>query len=82
MSVYLKSRNLDLGEDNSFNIVLHREDAERIGVKEGELLYVGINDVDLYANIIETEDSIITTNDKYDLDISIVSYKLGVGYEF
>jgi AMP phosphorylase len=58
MSVYLKSRNLDLGEDNSFNIVLHREDAERIGVKEGELLYVGINDVDLYANIIETEDKV------------------------
>ena len=53
MSFYLKSKNLDLGEDNKFNVVLHRNDAERLGVKEGELLYVGINDVELYADIRE-----------------------------
>ena len=58
MSVYLRSKNLDLGEDNSFNVVLHRKDAEKLGVKEGELLYVGINDVELYANIIETEERV------------------------
>jgi hypothetical protein len=58
MSVYLKSKNLDLGEDNTFNIVLHRQDADKLGVKEGELLYVGINDVELYANVIETEDKV------------------------
>ncbi len=58
MSFYLRSKNLDLGEDNRFNIVLHRADAEKLGVKEGELLYIGINDVDLYANIIETEDKV------------------------
>lgn len=58
MSFYLKSKNLDLGEDNNFNIVLHRKDAESLGVKEGELLNVGIGDVDLYANIIETEDRV------------------------
>lgn len=58
MSFYLKSKNLDLGEDNKFNVVLHRNDAERLGVKEGELLYVGINDVELYADIIETQDKV------------------------
>lgn len=58
MSTYLKSKNLDLGEDNKFNVVLHRQDAEKLGVKEGELLYVGINDVELYADIIETEQKV------------------------
>lgn len=33
-------------------------------------------------NTLETADSIITTYDKYDLTVDIVSYKLGVGYEF
>ena len=59
MSLYLRSKNIDLGEDNSFNVVLHRKDAERIGVKEGELLYVGIGDVELYANVMETQDKVV-----------------------
>ncbi|KKP91995.1 MAG: hypothetical protein UR96_C0023G0016, partial [candidate division WS6 bacterium GW2011_GWC1_36_11] len=58
MSFYLRSKVLDLGEDNSFNIVLHRKDAEKIGVKEGELVYLGIGDADLYANVMETEDRV------------------------
>ncbi len=58
MSFYLRSKILDLGEDNSFNVVLHRKDAEKLGVKEGELLYVGIGDVELYADVIETEDRV------------------------
>lgn len=58
MSFYLRSKNLDLGEDNSFNIVLHRKDAEKLGVKEGELLFIGIGDADLYANVIETEERV------------------------
>lgn len=34
MSTFLRSKNLDLGEDNDFNIVLNRNDAKKIGVKE------------------------------------------------
>lgn len=58
MSLYLRSKNLDLGEDNQFNIVLHRKDAEKLGVKEGELLFVGIGEIELYAQIIETSDKV------------------------
>lgn len=59
MSLYLRSKNVDLGEDNTFNVILHRKDAERIGVKEGELLYVGIGDVELYANVLESNDKVV-----------------------
>ncbi len=58
MSFYLRSKILDLGEDNSFNVVLHRKDAEKIGVKEGELVYIGIGDSELYANVMETEERV------------------------
>ena len=33
MGAYLIGHNLDLGEDDDFNVVLNRKDAERIGVK-------------------------------------------------
>lgn len=55
MSMYLRATNLDLGEDNDFNIILNRKDAERLGVKEGESLMVGFGEVELYADIMETE---------------------------
>ena len=55
MSMYLMSSNLDLGEDNDFNVVLHRNDAEKIGVREGETLLVGFGEIELYADVMETE---------------------------
>lgn len=55
MSMYLRSTNLDLGEDNDFNVVLHGNDAERIGVREGETLLVGFGEIELYAGVMETE---------------------------
>lgn len=58
MSLYLRSKNLDLGEDNDFNVVLNRKDAERIGVREGEILAVGLGGVELYADVIETDSKV------------------------
>ena len=55
MSFYLKSKNLDLGEENDFNVVLNRKDCERLGVREGEVVMIGIGEVELYADIVETE---------------------------
>ena len=40
MSIYLTSKNIDLGEDDDFNVIIHRKDAERIGVKEGEIVSI------------------------------------------
>ena len=54
MALYLKGKNLDIGQDNDFNVILHRKDAERIGVKEGEHVLVGYGELELYATVLET----------------------------
>lgn len=54
MALYLKGKNLDIGQDNDFNVILHRKDAERIGVKEGENVLVGYGELELYATVLET----------------------------
>jgi AMP phosphorylase len=59
MSFYLRSKNLDLGEDNDFNIVLNRKDAERLGVREGEIAVVGMGEIELYANVMETDSKVM-----------------------
>jgi len=59
MAFYLRSKNLDLGEDNDFNIVLNRKDAERLGVREGEIALVGIGEVELHANVMETDSKVV-----------------------
>ena len=58
MSFYLRSRNLDLGEDSDFNIILNRKDAERLGVREGEIALVGLGEVELHANVMETDSKV------------------------
>jgi AMP phosphorylase len=59
MAFYLRSRNLDLGEDNDFNVVLNRKDAERLGVREGEIALVGLGEVELHANVMETDSKVV-----------------------
>ncbi len=58
MSLYLRGKNLDIGQDNDFNVVLHRKDAERIGVREGENVMVGYGELELYATVMETLTSV------------------------
>lgn len=59
MSFYLRSKNLDLGEDSDFNVVLNRKDAERLGVREGEIALVGLGEVELHANVMETDSKVM-----------------------
>lgn len=58
MAFYLRSKNLDLGEDNDLNIVLNRKDAERLGVREGEIALVGLGEVELHVNVMETDSKV------------------------
>ncbi len=55
MSIYLTSKNIDLGEDDDFNVIIHRKDAERIGVKEGEIVFIGFGEIGVVRDVIETE---------------------------
>ncbi len=59
MSFYLRSKNLDLGEDNDFNIILNRKDAERLGVREGEIALIAFGEIELYADVMETESKVL-----------------------
>ena len=58
MGAYLIGHNLDLGEDDDFNVVLNRKDAERIGVREGENIMVGFGEIELYADVMETDSKV------------------------
>jgi len=58
MGCYLKSKNLDLGEDNDFNVVLNRKDAARIGFREGESIMIGFGEIELYADVMETDSKV------------------------
>jgi AMP phosphorylase len=58
MAFYLRSKNLDLGEDNDLNIVLNRKDAARLGVREGEIALVGLGEVELHVNVMETDSKV------------------------
>ncbi len=58
MSFYLMSKNLDIGEDDDFNIILNRKDAERLGVREGETAMIGFGEVELYADVMETDSKV------------------------
>jgi hypothetical protein len=59
MAFYLRSKNLDLGEDSDLNIVLNRKDAERLGVREGEIALVGLGEVELHVNVMETDSNVV-----------------------
>lgn len=58
MSYYLKSKSLDLEEDNDFNVVLNRNDAKEIGIRDGETLMISLGEVELYADVFETDNDI------------------------
>jgi AMP phosphorylase len=58
MAFYLRSKNLDLGEDDDLNVVLNTKDAERLGVREGEIALIGIGEVELHVNIMETDSKV------------------------
>lgn len=58
MGCYLRGVNLDLGEDNDFNVVLNRADAERLGIREGETAMVGFGEIELYADVMETDSKV------------------------
>ncbi len=58
MAFYLRSKTLDLGEDDDLNVVLNRKDAERLGVREGEIALIGIGEVELHVNVMETDSKV------------------------
>ena len=58
MAFYLRSKNLDLGQDSDLNIVLNRNDAARLSVREGEIALIGIGEIALYVNVMESDSQV------------------------
>ena len=55
MALYLKSKKFDLGAGKDLFVLMHSEDADDLGVKEGEVLLLGFKDVELYVKVIITD---------------------------
>ena len=55
MGLHLKAKKLDIGAGKEINIVLNSKDSEALGVREGDLVQVGIGEADYYAEVNETE---------------------------
>lgn len=55
MALYLKSKKFDLGAGKDLFVLIHSNDAEDLGVKEGEILLLGFRDIELYVKVIITD---------------------------
>ena len=55
MGLHLKVKKLDIGAGKEINIVLNPKDSEKLGVREGDLVQVGIGETDYFAEVNESE---------------------------
>ncbi len=55
MGIYLKSKKFDLGAGKELFILMHQNDAEDLGIKEGGIVLLGYKDIELYVKVIITE---------------------------
>jgi len=58
MALYLKSKKFDLGAGKDLFVLMHTEDADDLGIKEGEVLLLGFKDVELYVKVIITDSEV------------------------
>jgi AMP phosphorylase len=58
MGLHLKAKKLDIGAGKEINIVLNPKDSEALGVREGDLVQVGIGEADYYAEVNESEEMV------------------------
>ncbi|MGI6423451.1 MAG: thymidine phosphorylase [Candidatus Dojkabacteria bacterium] len=58
MSLYLKSKKIDLGAGKDLFVVVHQSDADDLGITEGEVVLLGYRDVELYVKVIITDSEV------------------------
>ena len=58
MAIYLKSKKVDLGAGKDLFVLVHQNDADDLGVKEGAIVLLGYRDVELYVKVIITDTKI------------------------
>ncbi len=55
MALYLMGKKLDLGAGKDLFILMHQNDADELGVKEGAIVLLGYKDIELYVKVIITD---------------------------
>ncbi len=58
MGLHLKAKKLDIGAGKEINIVLNPKDSTTLGVREGDLVQVGIGETDYFAEVNESENMV------------------------
>jgi len=58
MAIYLKGKKIDLDAGKELFILMHQNDANDLGVKEGDVVLLGYRDIELYVKVIVTESEI------------------------
>lgn len=58
MALYLKSKKLDLGAGKDLFVLMHQNDADDLGVKEGAIILLGYKDIELYVKVIITDSKV------------------------
>jgi len=58
MSIYLKGRKVDFDAGKNLFVLMHQDDADDLGVKEGDIVLLGYKDIELYVKLIVTETEI------------------------
>jgi AMP phosphorylase len=58
MGLYLKSKKLDLEGGKDLYVVLHKEDAEKIGLHDGDTAFLGYRDTEMYVKTILTDEEV------------------------
>jgi AMP phosphorylase len=58
MSLYLKSKKVDLGAGKNLFVLLHQSDADDLGTNESEVVLIGYKDIELHVKVVLTETEI------------------------
>lgn len=58
MGLYLRSKKLDLEGGKDLFVVLNRTDAEKIGLQDGDMAFLGYRDIEMYVKIVITDEKV------------------------
>jgi AMP phosphorylase len=55
MGLYLKSKELDLEGGKDLFVVINKDDAEKIGLHDGDMAFLGYRDTEMYVKVVLTD---------------------------
>lgn len=58
MGLYLRSKKLDLEGGKDLFVVLNRNDADKLGLSDGDMAYLGYRDTEMYVKIVITDKTV------------------------